>query len=125
MWGVYIMEPERLRAAREHKNLKQTQVKVYTGINNKTLSGYEKGVSEPDTETLKTLANLYEVSVDWLVGNTDDPTPKAKVQKINPREEEIEKILASLPEDKKDYFIEQMAVVAAGIRAMEKTKNEK
>ncbi|WP_096888259.1 helix-turn-helix domain-containing protein [Brevibacillus laterosporus] len=119
------MEPERLRAAREHKNLKQTQVKVYTGINNKTLSGYEKGVSEPDTETLKTLANLYEVSVDWLVGNTDDPTPKAKVQKINPREEEIEKILASLPEDKKDYFIEQMAVVAAGIRAMEKTKNEK
>jgi len=38
-------------------------------INNKTLSGYEHGVSEPDLETLKILSNLYEVSIDWLSGN--------------------------------------------------------
>lgn len=58
----------RLRAARERKKLKQIQVKEKTGINNKTLSGYENGVSEPDLETLKILANLYEVSTDWLLG---------------------------------------------------------
>lgn len=69
---------DRLKSARERKNLKQVQVKERTGINNKTLSGYEKGVSEPDIETLKTLASLYEVSVDWLSGNTDDPQPKSK-----------------------------------------------
>ena len=69
---------DRLRKARERKNLTQVQVKQRTGINNKTLSGYEKNVSEPDLETLKILANLYEVSVDWLIGNTDDPTPHSK-----------------------------------------------
>jgi transcriptional regulator with XRE-family HTH domain len=66
---------DRLRKARERKNLTQVQVKHRTGVNNKTLSGYEKGVSQPDLETLKILANLYEVSVDWLTGNTDDPSP--------------------------------------------------
>lgn len=62
---------DRLREAREKKNLKQTQVMARTGINNKTLSGYEKGVSEPDLDTLNILAELYEVSVDFLLGRTD------------------------------------------------------
>ena len=71
----------RLRAAREAKHLTQVQVKNYTNIHNKTLSGYEKGVSEPDIDTLKALANLYETSVDYLVGNTNDPTPPQRKQK--------------------------------------------
>lgn len=66
---------DRLRIARERKNLKQTQVKERTGINNKTLSGWENGLSEPDSESLKILANLYEVSTDWLLGRTDNPKP--------------------------------------------------
>lgn len=51
--------------------MRQTQVKEKTGINNKTLSGYENGVSQPDMDTLKILAQLYEVSIDWLYGNTE------------------------------------------------------
>lgn len=65
----------RLRMARQAKHLTQVQVKSLTNINNKTLSGYEKGVSEPDINTLITLANLYETSIDYLVGKTDEPTP--------------------------------------------------
>jgi len=65
----------RLRMSREAKQLTQVQVKSLTNIHNKTLSGYEKGVSEPDIDTLITLANLYKTSVDYLVGNTDEPTP--------------------------------------------------
>jgi transcriptional regulator with XRE-family HTH domain len=61
--------------AREAKHLTQVQVKSLTNINNKTLSGYEKGVSEPDIDTLITLANLYETSIDYLVGKTDEPNP--------------------------------------------------
>lgn len=57
---------ERLRIAREKRGLKQTQVKERTNINNKTLSGYENNVSQPDTETLVVLADLYEVSYEWL-----------------------------------------------------------
>ncbi|WP_121639663.1 helix-turn-helix domain-containing protein [Virgibacillus sp. Bac330] len=58
---------ERLRKAREKKGLKQIQVKQKTNINNKTLSGYENDVSEPDANTLAVLADLYEVSYKWLL----------------------------------------------------------
>jgi transcriptional regulator with XRE-family HTH domain len=59
---------DRLKEARERKNLKQIQVMRHTGINNKTLSGYENGVSEPDMESLKILADFYEVDLDYLFG---------------------------------------------------------
>ena len=56
-----------LRQARERRELTQTQVMAMTGINNKTLSGYENGVSEPDLQTLTTLLRLYQVSADQLL----------------------------------------------------------
>lgn len=58
---------EFLKAAREDLDLSQVKVMKMTGINNKTLSGYENGVSEPDLQTLATLANLYGFSVDKLL----------------------------------------------------------
>ena len=62
---------ERLRKARENRGLKQVDVSQKTNINNRTLSRYEKDGSEPDSETLKILADLYEVSTDYLLGRTD------------------------------------------------------
>ena len=57
-----------LRLARERRELTQTQVMALTGINNKTLSGYENGVAEPDLQTLATLLQLYQGSADQLLG---------------------------------------------------------
>lgn len=57
----------RLRIAREKKGYSQTEVFRRTNINNKTLSRYEKNGSEPDRQTLITLANLYDVNVEWLM----------------------------------------------------------
>ena len=57
----------RLRVAREQSELTQTQVMQLTGINNKTLSGYENGISEPDLQTLATLLKLYHASADKLL----------------------------------------------------------
>lgn len=58
----------RLRKARENKGLSQTEVYRRTNINNKTLSRYENDGSEPDLDTLEILANLYEVSINYLTG---------------------------------------------------------
>lgn len=57
-----------LRVARERRGLTQMEVMRQTGINNKTLSGYENGLSEPDLSTLTTLLKLYRVSADRLLG---------------------------------------------------------
>lgn len=75
---------KRLRSARERKGLKQIQVYERTGINNKTLSGYENGVSEPDTDTLKKLSEIYEVSIDWLTNNKKESysLPESSIDNI-------------------------------------------
>lgn len=56
----------RLRKARERSGLSQLEVSKRTNINNKTLSRYEHGNSEPDYTTLKLLADLYDVSVSFF-----------------------------------------------------------
>lgn len=72
----------RLRSARERKRLKQTDVFKKTGINNKTLSRYENDGTEPDADSLRRLAEIYEVSVDWLVSRKEKengyPLPKSQ-----------------------------------------------
>lgn len=58
---------DRLKIARQKRGLKQTEVMKRVNINNKTLSGYENNVSDPDTNTLVILAELYDVSHQWLL----------------------------------------------------------
>ena len=59
----------RLKAARKELGISQLDVSKDTGINQSKLSKYENGNLEPDLETLGKLANYYQVSIDWLLGN--------------------------------------------------------
>jgi len=43
------------------------------GISRAALSHYEKGRREPDYDTLITIADFFKVSLDYLMGRTDDP----------------------------------------------------
>lgn len=70
----------RLKGAREKIRLTQQQVADKLGISNGTLSGYERNYRDPDTVTLNNLAALYEVSVDYLLGRTEDPKRVLKEQ---------------------------------------------
>lgn len=110
---------DRLRQARERKNLKQTQVKERTGIHNKTLSGYENGVSEPDIETIKILADLYEVSIDWLTGKSDDPS-LGQSDDLTQEEREFLEILRTDP-DSSSFFYDYSKAPAEQRREMIKT----
>ena len=63
---------KKLRILRELKGYTQTKAAELLQINNKTLSDYERGVTQPDLITLKQIANLYEVSTDYILGNSND-----------------------------------------------------
>ncbi|WP_035711003.1 helix-turn-helix domain-containing protein [Salibacterium aidingense] len=79
MFGVVVVEPilaKRIKYLREHNGLAQKHVAEKLGIKNNTLSGYEAGRREPDASTLNKIAEFYGVSVDYLLGRTDDPTPE-------------------------------------------------
>lgn len=56
-----------LKNAREMKGYTQKQVMAMTGINSKSLSGYENNVAEPDLFTFSKLAQLYELSADEVL----------------------------------------------------------
>lgn len=61
----------KLKKARENKRLTQQEVADKLGVSNGAISGYERGYRDPDTDTLKSLADLYEVSLDWLKGRDE------------------------------------------------------
>lgn len=60
----------RLRLARERAGLTQKQVMEMTELNDKSLSRYENGVTNPDPATIAILCRLYDVSADYLIGLT-------------------------------------------------------
>ena len=73
-----VMKYERIRNLRIDRGLTQKQVAEYLNIKQNTYSQYEIGVLNYPLEAVMKLADLYGVSVDYLVGRTDekDPYPK-------------------------------------------------
>lgn len=63
----------RLKELRVKKEKTQLQVQMETGIEQALLSKYENGVRVPPTETLVILADYYNVSMDYIMGRTDNP----------------------------------------------------
>lgn len=62
----------RLRKEREERKWSQIYVAEKVGITNAVLSNYERDYRDPDTDTLKKLAELYNVSIDYLLGRTNE-----------------------------------------------------
>lgn len=58
----------RIRELRENAGLRQIDVANATGIDQKTLSNYETGKTNPDSYSLIKLADFFDVSIDYLVG---------------------------------------------------------
>lgn len=63
----------RIAQLRDSKKWTQEQTAAKLGISRAALSHYEKNRREPDSETLTKFADLYQVSLDFLVGRTLNP----------------------------------------------------
>lgn len=62
---------ERLKMARKRKGLSQKGAADATGISNKALSKYETDTTVPSLESIQKLSRLYNVSSEFILGNTD------------------------------------------------------
>lgn len=60
--------PENLKKYRALKNLTQEDVAEYLGITPQSVSKWERGESYPDITFLPALANIFETSIDLLIG---------------------------------------------------------
>lgn len=63
----------RIRDLREDRDLKLWQVAQYLNCSQQVYSNYELGQRDIPTEVLILLSNFYEVSVDYLLGLTNNP----------------------------------------------------
>lgn len=68
-----ILKFERIRNLRLDNNLTQREVAEILHVKQNTYSQYEIGVLNYPVEVLIKLARFYEVSIDYMVGLTDDP----------------------------------------------------
>ena len=69
---------ERVRRQRMAQGLTQTELANQTGIPIPNLSRIEHGRQSIYIERLRDLATALNVSTDYLMGLTEDPTPPAK-----------------------------------------------
>ena len=60
--------PENLKKYRLLKNLTQEDIAQYLGITAQSVSKWERGESYPDITFLPALANVFETSIDLLLG---------------------------------------------------------
>lgn len=64
---------KRIREMRERRGMNQTDVAKILCMSQTGYSKYETGENDIPTEVLVCLADLYGVSVDYLLGRTDNP----------------------------------------------------
>ena len=64
---------ERIRELRTAGNYTQEDLGEILGVKKYSIYTYEKGRSEPNIDGLIALADFFDVSIDYLVGRTDNP----------------------------------------------------
>ena len=67
---IEIQLPEMLRSLRVYNGLKQHEVAKELRISRSSYAYYEIGKTRPSLESLVHMARMYDVSVDFLLGNT-------------------------------------------------------
>ena len=66
----------RLKKLREEKSLTHKDIAVFLGVNYNTVGNYERGTRQPDLETTNKIADYFDVSVDYLIGRTNERSLK-------------------------------------------------
>ncbi len=59
----------KLKELRQSKNMSQQELADYLGVGQSTLSGWERGATCMTSDAMIKAANLFDVSIDYLVGN--------------------------------------------------------
>lgn len=61
--------------------MSQVMLAMELNMNQNSISRYETGEREADYKTLIALADYFNVSVDYLLGRTDDPASSVRTNK--------------------------------------------
>ena len=74
---------KRFKTYRVKANLSQLEAAKLIGVKNYQLGNYETNRSEPSIATLKKMSEVYNVSIDALVGNLGVKKPKEVEEQVD------------------------------------------
>ena len=88
----------RIRDLREDRDLRQSDLAEAVGIDQRTISNYETGKSNPDSDALIKFADFFGVSIDYLVGRIKQDfyssvDKKKFIERIQQSLEELKKMI--------------------------------
>ena len=101
---------ERLKKLRHSKGITQKELAEQLQIGRSSIAEYEAGKKTPTGPVVAKIAKYFSVSTDYLLGLTDDPTPKSgelpafikeKLKRLEELEKERERLLEIIEELKK------------------------
>lgn len=89
------MLQENLKILRTQKCMSQEELADRLNVVRQTVSKWEKGLSVPDSEMLIRIAEVFEVSVGELLGETIQPEPeKSELQQLSEKLENLNAMMA-------------------------------
>ncbi len=92
-------EMRRIAMLRRESGMNQMELAKYLKLSQQTISKYENGKADPDKDTLIKLSELFNVSTDYIIGNSDKRNHSELTYKDN---RDIAKTLALLKEQIKN-----------------------
>jgi transcriptional regulator with XRE-family HTH domain len=98
---------ERLKKLRSRKGMSQEELSKNLGLTRGTYAHYEINKRQPDYDTLKKIADFFNVTIDFLItGNEKSESPDEMWQEfLNPRTQIFFKDLKDAPEEKIEELI--------------------
>lgn len=94
-----IMNEKRLFDLREYKDLSQIKLADSLGITQQTYSLWEKGTKIIPLKHLNSLSNFYEISMDYIVGLTDEKNNSGIIKLTELNKNEIGSRIKKIRED--------------------------
>lgn len=82
----------RLKTLRAGSGKTQEEIAQALGTSRATLANWEVDRTQPDPDTLKRLADLYDVSIDYLVGRSDDRKPSGLPGSLDPSDPRVKRL---------------------------------
>lgn len=115
---------ERLRKRRKELHLTQKDVSKYLGVSKVSVSGYEKGVRTPTLPVFIKLAEILDLSMDYMVGHDYHVLSEQNEEyKVKLAREDLE-ILAEI-KGNREFYNELCKDPKRNLQNLFRKKNEK
>ena len=115
---------KKIKSLRENSGLEAQKLASELSVGKSTLSNWENDRRTPDTDTLIKIANYFKVSVDYLLGRTDERNLNKEKPKLDEGIKTIAAHKVNINEDLPDEAIEKINDYIKMVEMMYKNKDK-